>query len=96
MSNFMKSGLRQMKVAEDKKVKKHIKGFYSIIGKIDEISNMLDPTIKYTEENINEYTYPHINRDLDDMEKFLILGKMYRENETINNIEVKHEAKDNI
>lgn len=73
----MKQGLRKMKVAEDKKVKKHIKGFYSIMSKMDEIAKELDPAIEYTEENIDDYVRPMLGRDLDSMEKFLILGKMH-------------------
>jgi hypothetical protein len=72
----MKNGLRQMKVTEDKKVKKHVKAFYNIIGEIDKISKELDPKIEYTEENINEYVKPMLGRDLDNMEKFLLLGKL--------------------
>lgn len=75
----MKNGLRQMKVANDKKVKKHIKAFYSIIGKMNEIVKELDPSIEYTEDNLDEYVRPMLGRDLDSMEKFLILGKMHNE-----------------
>ena len=77
MSSFMKSGQRQMKVAEDKKVKRHVKGFYSIMARIEEIAQELDPTVEYTEENIDDYVRPKLGRDLDSMEKFLILGKMH-------------------
>lgn len=88
----MKSGQRQMKVANDKKVKKHVKGFYSIMHTIEEISKELDPTLEYNEDNINNYVKPMLGRDLDPMEKFLILGKLSRTKEPIvNNIEVKHE-----
>ena len=86
MSNFMKSGLRQMKVAEDKKVKKHVKAFYSIMHTMEEISKELDPTLEYTEDNINDYVKPMLGRDLDSMEKFLVLGKLhYGKEETTNN-----------
>ena len=86
MSNFMKSGLRQMKVAEDKKVKKHVKAFYSIMHTMEEISKELDPTLEYTEDNINDYVKPMLGRDLDSMEKFLILGKLhYGKEETTSN-----------
>ena len=82
----MKSGLRQMKVAEDKKVKKHVKAFYSIIHTMEEISKELDPTLEYTEDNINDYVKPMLGRDLDSMEKFLILGKLhYGKEETTSN-----------
>ena len=73
----MKSGLRQMKVAEDKKVKKHVKAFYSIMHTMEEISKELDPTLEYTEDNINDYVKPMLGRDLDSMEKFLVLTKVH-------------------
>lgn len=84
MSNFMKNGLRQMKVAEDKKVKKHVKGFYSIMNTIEKISKELDLTIDYNEDNINDYVNPLLGRDLDSMEKFLILGKIFYKKEQLN------------
>ena len=92
----MKQGLRQMKVAEDKKVKKHVKAFYSIMHTMEEISKELDPTLEYTEDNINDYVKPMLGRDLDSMEKFLVLGKLhYGKEEVVNNIEVKHETQNN-
>ena len=82
----MKSGLRQMKVAEDKKVKKHVKAFYSIMHTMEEIFKELDPTLEYTEDNINDYVKPMLGRDLDSYEKFIILGKLhYGKEETTNN-----------
>ena len=82
----MKSGLRQMKVAEDKKVKKHVKAFYSIMHTMEEISKELDPTLEYNEDNINDYVKPMLGRDLDSYEKFIILGKLhYGKEETTNN-----------
>ena len=82
----MKSGLRQMKVAEDKKVKKHVKAFYSIMHTMEEISKELDPTLEYTEDNINDYVKPMLGRDLDSYEKFIILGKLhYGKEETTSN-----------
>ena len=73
----MKNGLRQMKVVEDKKVKKHIKAFYSIMNTMEDISKQLDPNLDYTEDNINDYVRPILGRDLDSMEKFLVLGKLH-------------------
>ena len=82
----MKSGLRQMKVAEDKKVKQHVKAFYSIMHTMEEISKELDPALEYTEDNINDYVKPMLGRDLDSMEKFLVLGKLhYGKEETTSN-----------
>ena len=78
----MKIGLRQMKVAEDKKVKKHVKAFYSIMHTMEEISKELDPTLEYNEDNINDYVKPMLGRDLDSMEKFLVLGKLHYRKES--------------
>jgi len=87
MSTYSKNGLRQVKLAEKKKTKAHVKSFYQIIGKIDDIYNQLDKTIEYTEDNINDYTKPILGRDLDSMEKFMVLGKLsVSKNETENNL----------
>ena len=80
----MKIGLRQMKVAEDKKVKKHVKAFYSIMHTMEEISKELDPTLEYNEDNINDYVKPMLGRDLDSMEKFLVLSKILNKKEENN------------
>lgn len=37
---------------------------------MEEISKELDPTLEYTEDNINDYVRPMLGRDLDSMEKF--------------------------
>ena len=76
MSNFASKGLRQTVLLKNKETKKHVKAFYSIIGEINNIATQLDPTIEYTEENINEYVNPILGRDLDNMEQFLLLGKL--------------------
>lgn len=91
MSNFLKKGKRQEKVKKDKEVKKHTKEFYKILGKINtEVIPNLDDKIEYTEENINEYVNPILGRDLDSMEKFIVLGKMFQKREVIkNNINIK-------
>ena len=84
----MKQGLRQTKLAERKKTKQHIKGFYKILGDMDSIAGQLDPSIEYTEENIDSHVLPIYGRELDNMEKMVLLGKMHRE--VTNNIEAKH------
>jgi hypothetical protein len=86
MSSFANKGLRQTVLLKNKETKKHIEAFYNIIGEIDNISNQLDKSIEYTEENINEYVNPILGRDLDNMEMFLLLGKLnVVNNETKNN-----------
>lgn len=92
----MKSGLRQMNVMENKKIKAHTKAFYKIMREMDVVAKKLNPTIEYNEENINEYVKPIYGRDLDSMEKFLVLGKLHHaKEEVVNNIEVKHETQNN-
>jgi hypothetical protein len=44
---------------------------------METISKELDQTIEYTEDNINDYVKPILGRDLDSMEKFLVLGKLH-------------------
>jgi hypothetical protein len=76
----MNNGARQQKVFENKKTKKHIKAFYKIMGDMDEVAKGLLSThseVEFTEENINEYVNPIYGRDLDSMEKFLVLGKLH-------------------
>lgn len=89
MSNFAKQGLRQNRLQQNKKTKQHIKSFYKILGDMDVVAKQLDPTLEYTEENINEYVNPIYGRDLDNMEKFLVLGKVHQAKENLN------ETKDN-
>lgn len=84
MSSFMKQGQRQMKVATNKKTKAHVKAFYKIMHDMEEISKFLDPSIEYNEENINEHVLPLYGRELDAMEKFLVLGKLHSHKEDLN------------
>lgn len=80
MSSFSKQGYRTGKLQEDKKVKKHIKSFYQIMGQMENVAFTIKekyPDMEFTEETINEYVNPLIGRDLDSMEKFLVLGKLH-------------------
>jgi hypothetical protein len=91
MSSYLKNGLRKAKLAERKKTKAHVKAFYQIMNKMDVVAKQLDPMLEYNEDNIDEYVNPIIGRDLDSMEKFLVLGKLHTAKEAINNTEVKDE-----
>lgn len=85
MSNFMKKGIRANKIINDKRVKQHVKAVYAIMDKFEEIVPKLDLSIDYNEENINEYVNPVLGRDLDNLEKFLFLGKIhYTKQEQLN------------
>lgn len=76
---FCKNGQRQLKLMQKKSIKKHVDGFYKILGEMDVLAKQLDNTLEYTEENINDYVLPIYGRELDNMEKMVLLGKMHRE-----------------
>jgi hypothetical protein len=44
---------------------------------MDVLAKQLDSSLEYTEENINEYVVPIYGRELDSMEKMLVLGKLH-------------------
>ena len=77
MSSFNKAGQRQARQVLDRKTKKHVKAFYKIIGEMEDISKQLDPSIEYNEDNINEFVLPIYGRELDNMEMFVLLGKLH-------------------
>ena len=83
----MKQGARQTKLQENKKVKQHIKAFYSIMGEMESLSQELlriHTDVTFTEDNIQGYVEPIFGRELDNMEKFLVLGKTHKEDEKDN------------
>ena len=77
MSNFNRQGLRMSKQILNRKSKEHIKEFYRIIGEMGDIYHQLDPSIEYNEDNINEFVLPIYGRELDNMEMFVLLGKLH-------------------
>ena len=86
MTTYNKNGLRQVKLAEKKKTKAHIKKFYEIINQINNIAKDLDQSLEYTEDNINDYTRHILGRELDSTEKMLLLSKLQNAKETTNNL----------
>jgi len=78
MSNFSKRGLRQVKIDKDRLVKKHTKGFWQSIAKINKVVEELQKLdVEVTEDNVNELSKPILGRDLDSMEQFMVLGKLF-------------------
>jgi 20S proteasome alpha/beta subunit len=71
--SFLKQGYRKDKLQNDKKVKAHLKAFYKIMDDMQALADKVDLSIEYNEDNINDYLD---YRDLDPMEKFLVLGKI--------------------
>ena len=76
--NTYKNGSRQVKLAAKTKTKLHLKSFYGILKDMDNIANRLDidEALEYTNENINDHVKPIYGRDLDSLEKVLVLGKL--------------------
>lgn len=88
MSNFSKKGFRQVKVDKDKLVKKHTKGFYQSLNKINNVIGELEKLdVDITEDNVDSLSKPILGRDLDSMERFMILGRLSKPelNESKNN-----------
>lgn len=78
MSTYTKNGLRKVKVQDKIKVKKQIKEFYTRIGQIDKIAEYLNTLEdKVTADNIDSIVPELIGRELDSLEKTLILSKLH-------------------
>ena len=71
--SMLKQGFRRDRLQSDKKVKAHVKAFYKIMDDMQKLADSVDLSIDYNEDNINDYLD---YRDLDPMEKFLVLGKI--------------------
>lgn len=77
MSTYKKSGLRIIKVREDFKIKKHLKEFYKTLKELTFVAEHLCTLdVKFDLSNINNYAVQYLNRDLDDTEKMMLLGKI--------------------
>lgn len=77
-----KSSQRKFKLQEKKKVKQHLKEFYKGLNDMEVIANELrQMDVIFTEDNLQEYVTPLLGRDLDSMEKFVLLGKLNHKQE---------------
>ena len=77
MHTYSKSGIRKKNVLDKLNTKKQVKMFYTKLRQIDELSDYLKTLEdKVTEENINSIVSELIGRDLDSMEKNLILNRL--------------------
>lgn len=80
MNTYTQNGARQVKLAERKKTKEHIKQYNRILLEMSDLAVQLkdiDKVTELTEDNIDEYVIPIYGRGLDSMEKMLVLGKLY-------------------
>ena len=80
MHTYSKSGIRKKNVLDKLNTKKQVKQFYIKLRQINELSDYLKTLEdKVTEDNIDSIVPDLIGRDLDSMEKSLILARLSNE-----------------
>ena len=80
MHTFNKSGIRKKNVLDKLSTKKQVKTFYTKLRQINELSDYLKTLEEpITEDNIDNIVPELIGRDLDSMEKSLILARLSNE-----------------
>ena len=80
MHTFNKSGIRKKNVLDKLNTKKQVKQFYAKLRQINELSDYLKTLEdKVTEENIDSIVPELMGRDLDSIEKNLILNRLSNE-----------------
>lgn len=80
MHTFSKNGLRKANVLDKLNTKKQVKIFYTKLRQINELYDYLKTLEdKVTEDNIDSIVSELIGRDLDSMEKNLILNRLSNE-----------------
>ena len=80
MHTYNKSGIRKKNVLDKLKTKKQVKQFYIKLRQINELSDYLKTLEEpITEDNIDSIVPDLIGRDLDSMEKSLILNRLSNE-----------------
>ena len=77
MHTYSKSGIRKKNVLDKLSTKKQVKTFYTKLRQINELSDYLKTLEEpITEDNIDSIVPNLIGRDLDSMEKSLILNRL--------------------
>ena len=80
MHTYSKNGFRKANVLDKLKTKKQVKQFYTKLKQINELSDYLKTLEEpVTEDNIDDIVPELIGRDLDSMEKSLILNRLSNE-----------------
>ena len=80
MHTYSKNGFRKANVLDKLSTKKQVKTFYTKLRQINELSDYLKTLEdKVTEDNIDSIVSELIGRDLDSMEKSLILNRLSNE-----------------
>ena len=77
MHTYSKNGYRKANVLDKLNTKKQVKQFYTKLRQINELSDYLKTLPEpVTEDNIDSIVPELIGRDLDSMEKSLILNRL--------------------
>ena len=77
MHTYSKNGIRKKNVLDKLNTKKQVKTFYTKLRQINELSDYLKTLEdKVTEDNVDSIVSELIGRDLDSMEKILILARL--------------------
>ena len=80
MHTYNKSGIRKKNVLDKLNTKKQVKTFYTKLRQINELSDYLKTLPEpVTEDNIDSIVPDLIGRDLDSMEKMLVLKNLHNE-----------------
>jgi hypothetical protein len=80
MHTYSKNGIRKKNVLDKLNTKKQVKLFYTKLRQINELSDYLKTLEEpVTENNIDSIVPELIGRDLDSMEKSLILARLSNE-----------------
>lgn len=80
MHTYSKNGIRKKNVLDKLNTKKQVKQFYTKLRQINELSDYLKTLPEpVTEDNIDSIVPELIGRDLDSMEKSLILSRLSNE-----------------
>ena len=80
MHTYSKSGIRKKNVLDKLSIKKQVKTFYTKLRQINELSDYLKTLPEpVTEDNIDSIVPDLIGKDLDSMEKSLILSRLDNE-----------------
>ncbi len=78
MSGFLRKGRRK----ETKRIKKHVKEFYKIIGEMDDVAQKIVKNKRVDEVNedtIEDIAFDYTNRNIGNMEKMLLLSKLNKD-----------------
>lgn len=80
MHTYNKNGIRKKNVLDKLNTKKQVKTFYTKLRQINELSDYLKTLEEpVTEDNIDSIVPELIGRELDSMEKNLILNRLSNE-----------------